>query len=188
MCGDYRNQPGHIYFARHGQTTWNVENKICGSKDVELTPDGHAQANELGLKILKEELKIDRILYSPLKRARDTAQHVHDITGIPIEECSSLTEQSFGVWEGKDKRSVEFLHEKEKFACSYQGGESMLHLAQRVYNLLDTLKAESGDRTSLIIAHNGIARVVHSYFYDMTNEEFAGFKIQNCEIRQYDFH
>lgn len=61
----------------------------------------------------------------------------------------------------------------------------MLHLAQRIYKLLDTLKAESGDRTCLIIAHNGIARVVHSYFYNMTNEDFACFKIQNCEIRQF---
>ena len=45
---------GHFYFARHGQTVWNVENKICGATDIELTEKGHQQARELGEKILEE--------------------------------------------------------------------------------------------------------------------------------------
>ena len=43
-----------------------------------------------------------------------------------------------------------------------------------------------GDRTGFI-AHNGIARVVRSYFYDMTNEEYAAFGIRNCEFVEYTF-
>ena len=35
-----------IYFARHGQTVWNVENKICGATDIALTAKGHEQAKE----------------------------------------------------------------------------------------------------------------------------------------------
>ena len=38
-----------------------------------------------------------------------------------------------------------------------------------------------------VVAHNGIARVVQSYFCDMTNEEYAAFGIQNCELRKFDF-
>lgn len=38
----------HLYFTRHGQTIWNVENKICGATDVELTQLGHQQAVQLG--------------------------------------------------------------------------------------------------------------------------------------------
>ena len=52
----------HFYYARHGQTVWNVENKICGITDSPLTDKGRAQAKELGEKILVEELKIDEIL------------------------------------------------------------------------------------------------------------------------------
>ena len=63
----------------------------------------------------------------------------------------------------------------------------MLHLAQRIYNLLDDIRAESEEKTYLLVAHNGIARVIQSYFYDMTNEEFSGFGVKNCEIRRYDF-
>lgn len=59
---------GQVYFTRHGQTFWNVENKICGATDIGLTELGHKQAEELGQKILKEGIKIDEILYSPLKQ------------------------------------------------------------------------------------------------------------------------
>ena len=60
---------GHMYFVRHGQTVWNVENKICGSTDIDLTEKGHEQAVETGKKILSENIKADIILYSPLMRA-----------------------------------------------------------------------------------------------------------------------
>ena len=63
----------------------------------------------------------------------------------------------------------------------------MLHLAQRIYNLLDDIKAESDKKTYILVAHNGISRVVQSYFYEMTNEEYAAFGIKNCEIRRFDF-
>ena len=61
----------------------------------------------------------------------------------------------------------------------------MFHLAQRIYNLLDDLKADGGDY--IFVAHNGIARVVQSYFYEMTNDEYASFGIRNCEVRKYSF-
>ena len=37
---------GHMYFVRHGQTVWNVENKICGSTDIDLTEKGHEQRHQ----------------------------------------------------------------------------------------------------------------------------------------------
>ena len=37
----------YFYFTRHGQTIWNVENKICGATDIALTELGHKQAIEL---------------------------------------------------------------------------------------------------------------------------------------------
>ena len=60
----------------------------------------------------------------------------------------------------------------------------MLKLAHRIYSLLDELKED--EKTYLIVAHNGISRVINSYFYDMKNEEFAAFGIKNCEILEFD--
>ena len=64
--------------------------------------------------------------------------------------------------------------------------EALDEEAQRIYNLLDELKADTG-KTYLLVAHNGIARVVHSYFYDMTNEEYAAAGIKNCQLVEYTF-
>ena len=52
---DGGNTVGYFYFARHGQTIWNVENKICGATDIELTEKGHMQAEELGQKYWMKE-------------------------------------------------------------------------------------------------------------------------------------
>lgn len=89
----------YVYFARHGQTVWNVENKICGATDIELTELGHQQAIELGEKIVEKGITFDEILYSPLVRASETARHVSEITGVPMREEPRLKEQNFGKYE-----------------------------------------------------------------------------------------
>ena len=176
---------GHIYFVRHGQSFWNVENKICGATDIELTEKGHEQAIETGKNFLTQGLQADEILYSPLVRAAETARHISEMTGIPARMEERLREQNFGKYEGTARNGAEFKEAKQQFACRYEGGESMLQLAQRIYNLLDDLKAD--DKTYILVAHNGIARVIHSYIYEMTNEEYGNFGVDNCAIARYDF-
>ena len=177
---------GKVYFVRHGQSLWNVENKICGATDIPLTETGHRQAIETGEKIRALGIQADEILYSPLQRAADTARRIAEITGLPAREEPRLTEQNFGVWESTPRDGAEFRRAKENFCCSYGGGESMLRVAQRIYNLLDELRAQP-DRTCILVAHNGIARVVKSYFSDMTNSEYAAFGVKNCEVLEFSF-
>ena len=174
-----------FYFVRHGETVWNVENKICGATDSPLTEKGHQQAIETGKKILAEGIHADLILYSPLSRAKDTARHISEITGIPMQEEPRLFEQRFGKYESTPRNGEEFHEAKQQFLNRYEGGESMFQIAQRIYNLLDDLKKDSRD--FILVAHNGIARVVESYFREMTNDEYARFGIRNGEIREYRF-
>lgn len=174
---------GHLYFVRHGQTIWNVENKICGATDIALTDLGHEQAVKTGEAILAQGITADEILYSPLMRAKDTALHISEVTGIPAREEMRLKEQNFGKYESTARDGAEFQLAKAEFINSYSGGESMLRLAQRIYNLLDDVK--NSDKTYILVAHNGIARVVNSYFFDMSNDEYAAFGVKNCEIVEY---
>ena len=176
-----------VYFVRHGETVWNSENKICGATDSPLTGKGREQAREVAEKVREMDIKADCILYSPLSRAKDTAMCIADATGLPAREEPRLFEQNFGIYESTARDGAEFRESKKQFASRYGGhGESMLHLAQRVYNLLDELKAQP-DKTYILVAHNGIARVVQSYFFEMTNDEYAAFGIKNCEVREYEF-
>ena len=161
---------GYFYFTRHGQTVWNVENKICGVTDIELTERGHQQAEELAERIVREGIHIDEIICSPLMRAAVTAQHIAEITGIPMRVELRLKEQNFG-----------------KYESTPRNGESMIRFCQRIYNLLDDIRQEADGKVYLMVAHNGVARAVQSYFTDMTNEEFARFGIKNCELKKYEF-
>ena len=138
---------GHFYFVRHGQTVWNVENKICGATDSPLTEYGRQQAAETGKNIVESGIKADEILYSPLSRAADTAKIISEMSGIPSREEPRLIEQNFGKWES----------------------------------------TPSDHKTYILVAHNGISRMIQSYFTDMTNEEFASFGVKNCQVVRYDF-
>lgn len=165
--------------------------KVQGITDTSLTQKGIEQAHELALKIKREKLQIDEILHSPLSRAADTARIIAEENNIPLSLEPRLIEQNFGEFEGHEwgKDHGIFHEAKKQFACDYNGGESMLRLGQRIYNLIDELKArsEKENKTFLLVTHGGIARMFHSYFYSETNEEFSSSDIENCEIRKYSF-
>ena len=174
---------GRLYFVRHGETYWNVENKICGATDIALTERGHNQAVETGRLIMEQGLLFDEILSSPLVRAFETARHISEITGIPMRVEPRLKEQNFGRYESTARDGEDFQKAKQHFLDHYGNGESMMKLGQRIYNLLDDICRD--DKTYLLVAHNGIARVIQSYFYDMTNEEYAAFGVKNCAVLEY---
>lgn len=185
-----------IYFTRHGETFTNTKKLVCGAREVALTKNGHEQAiklgNEIKAKIERGEVKIDKIFYSPLSRAKNTALHISEITGIPAEEEPILIERNFGIYEDTNRETPEFRASLTTFAMSYGrdlGGESYMKTAQRIYNLLDKLTEETKrtGKTFLLVAHNGLSRVVNSYFCDMTNEEFGAFGITNCQLLEYEF-
>ena len=177
---------GFFYFVRHGESLWNAQNKICGSTDIDLTEKGYAQAEETGRQIMEQGLKIDRIISSPLLRAWHTAETISKMTGIPAVKEERLIEQAFGKYEGTPRDSEEFRTAKMRFIDSYDGGESMFHAVHRIYSLLDEITSQE-DTVYLIAAHNGLARIIQSYFRDMTNEEYASFGIRNCEIIRFDY-
>ena len=89
--------------------------------------------------------------------------------------CTSAVSSCFGKYESTPRNGEEFKRAKQDFVCRYEGGESMLQLCQRIYNLLDDIKKE--DKVYLLVAHNGISRAIESYVRDMSNEEFEGFGI-----------
>ena len=63
-----------LYYVRHGESLWNLEDKICGATDAPLTEKGHEQAVKTGKVISEAGIRADIILYSPLQRAADTAR------------------------------------------------------------------------------------------------------------------
>ena len=87
-----------LYVTRHGMTEFNAQDRISGITDVDLTPEGLHQAEEMALKALSYG-DIERIIASPMRRAQMTAQKVSDLTGIPIETDSRLREWDYGSYD-----------------------------------------------------------------------------------------
>ncbi len=179
---------GTIYFTRHGETEWNVLHKICGLTDVALSENGRNDAKTLGEKILREKIHIDEILCSPLLRANETAKIVSEIVGVPYFNENLLIERNCGKFEGTLNTADEFLAAQKQICNPYGNGESMIRVAQRIYNLLDRLTRDNSGKIRLLVGHNGIARAVESYFNgELTTDGFISFRMKNCELRKYDF-
>lgn len=174
-----------FFFTRHGQTFWNVENKICGATDIGLTTQGYTQAQQCGTYIAEHCRDIDLILTSPLSRAYETARTISEITGMPMKTDIRLKEQNFGYYESTPRDSKEFFEAKKQFLNRFGSGESMMQVSQRIYNLLDEITDDT-EHTYLLVAHNGIARHIESWCHEMSNDEFSAFGIRNCEIREYE--
>ena len=95
-----------VVLIRHGQSTWNNENKFTGWTDVDLTAQGEQEAAKAG-KLLKEKgFSFDKAYTSYLKRAVKTLNIIldeMDLDWIPVEKTWRLNEKHYGMLQGLDK-------------------------------------------------------------------------------------
>lgn len=173
-----------LYVARHGQTIWNAQNKVCGITDVGLTEKGKDQAEELSS--IVQNYNIDVIISSPLKRALETGKIVAEKNNISLQTEELLIEQNYGIYEGVDRKTDSFLANKRNFAYKYPEGESVLQVAYRIYGLIDKLKEQYQGKNILIISHGGVCRIIRTYFQDMTNDEFFNYTLENGKLEEYN--
>ncbi len=173
----------YIYAARHGETEYNAQNRICGLTDLDLTEHGVKQAEILAEKALAKD--IDLIISSPLKRAVATSNIIAEKLKVSVIIDQRLIEQNYGIYEGKDRFDEGFLNNKRNFAYRYPEGESMLQVAHRVYSLIDEISVQYADKNVLLVCHGGVCRIINTYFRDMTNDEFVNYSQVNCGIEEY---
>ncbi|WP_281738401.1 histidine phosphatase family protein [Enterococcus dispar] len=173
-----------IYLARHGQTQWNVEKRICGRADVPLTTVGRRQAQNLVQKLSDKKIKIDRIIVSPLCRAQETALIVNEKLQLPLVTDERLIEMDFGVYDGKAISTPDFQKARLEFSLPFPNGESILDVASRVYPLLSEL--ENRSEQVLLVCHNAVSRVVDNYFHGKNMQELLAFNLANTEIKCYE--
>lgn len=172
-----------LYVARHGQTTANTEEIICGITDASLNPQGIDQAKQLGEELRK--IQFDLIFSSPLKRAYLTGDIVCAKQACPNIKDERLTEINFGKFEGMPKSTPEFYEFKRNHGVRYPGGETYFEVVTRVYNFINELKEKYPDKTILLVCHSGIIRTINTYFHDCDNDEIFNYVAGNCELIEY---
>jgi 2,3-bisphosphoglycerate-dependent phosphoglycerate mutase len=95
-----------LVLIRHGQSTWNLENRFTGWVDVDLTPLGVTQAQAAGRLLKKQGFDFDIAYTSVLKRAVWTLWHTLDQldrTWLPVVNSWRLNERHYGALEGLNK-------------------------------------------------------------------------------------
>ncbi len=114
-----------LVLLRHGQSTWNLENRFTGWTDVDLSEIGVAEAHQAGQILKAEGYEFDLALTSVLKRAIRTlwiAMDEMDLMWIPVERAWQLNERHYGALQGLNKAEM-----AEKY------GQEQVHLWRRSY-------------------------------------------------------
>ena len=95
-----------LVLIRHGESTWNLENRFTGWTDVDLTPTGIQQAQDAGRLLRAEGYDFDLCFTSVLKRATHTLWHCLDAldrTWLPVQHSWRLNERHYGALQGLNK-------------------------------------------------------------------------------------
>src|ERR1700752_2496655 len=119
--------PGKLILVRHGQSTWNVDNRFTGWTDVDLTAQGRAEARSAGQELLKERFEPAVVFTSVLKRAIRTLWIMLDEMDrmwIPVERSWRLNERHYGALQGLDKAQTVARH-----------GEAQVKVWRRSYDV-----------------------------------------------------
>lgn len=98
-----------VVFMRHGESTWNLENKFTGWYDCPLSPKGHVEAEAAGQLLKQGNFKFDVAYTSMLRRAVRTLWHTLEATDcmtIPIVNAWELNERHYGALQGLDKKAT----------------------------------------------------------------------------------
>jgi len=155
----------NIYIARHGETIWNVEGRIQGRSDPDLSPKGYAQSLAL-LKQLRDK-PISAIYTSSLRRSFLTAEPIANHIGLSIQRQPELDEIAFGVLEGQLLFEFDEALKSEwerfrdhRFTYHIPGGENYTDVANRIRPFMErTLRSHEGQEV-LIVGHRVVNRLL----------------------------
>jgi broad specificity phosphatase PhoE len=171
-----------LYYVRHGETDFNVEQRLQGRQDTPLNARGKAQAKESGelLRDLfaRDSRSAEDLIYvaSPMQRARATMEIMRGPLGLPplpYLTDERLLEISYGAWEGLTLPEIEtrmpgLLAERERDKWDFvpPGGESYRELAARIGEWYASLTHDT-----VVAAHGGGVRVLMALFNMVPKEE-----------------
>ena len=108
-----------LVLLRHGQSTWNLENRFTGWVDVDLTETGVREARAAGSLLQADGFVFDVAFTSVLKRAIRTLWLVldeMDLMWVPVERSWRLNERHYGALQGLDKAETAAKHGDEQVA------------------------------------------------------------------------
>ncbi len=149
--------PHPFYFLRHGETSWNAIRKTQGQEDSQLNENGRAQAVRAGELLASEP--IERIVASPLSRARHTAEAVAHHHGLEVSFDDDLKECHLGDMQGLPNGP--WLEDYWIGQFDPPNGETFRQFCERVWRGMR--RAVDRGPNTLIVAHGGLWIAAHEF-------------------------
>lgn len=166
-----------IYLARHGQTEENLMRIFQGHLPGTLTADGIKQARDLGKEL--ENVSIDCVLSSDLKRVIDTVNYAMADRHLPWEKSELLREIDWGKWTGLTIDSVDKQNPPED-------AETKEMLYERGKRVVEYIKKKYSGRNVLVVAHGLINRSIQAHILGVDiNELYNIPHMKNAEVRKF---
>lgn len=148
-----------IGVGRHGATAWSLAGRYQGRADPPLCAQGEVEAACLGKQAARQG--VDRVVSSPLRRARQTAASVAAYGSLSVPGVDDgLLEVDFGLWEGKTQAEIraiwpaqlrDWKSAPERF--TFPGGESLADAQRRVAACLACWRADEAGGAILLVTH-----------------------------------
>ena len=148
-----------LYLLRHGETDWNVEQRIQGVSDTALNDVGVAQAEALACALRGRPIAC--VYASPLRRARRTAEIVAQALDAPLLEEAGIAELNQGELEGEPFRRLPETHpdfmriwRDHPARARMPGGETLPELQERAWAVVERFLAAHEDEVIAAVSHN----------------------------------
>jgi broad specificity phosphatase PhoE len=189
-----KSQPFHITLLRHGESVGNAESRWQGQADFPLNDTGRAQTRALAERWVREKVKFDFIISSPLARTRETAEIISKALNVKIEFEPLWLERDNGEFEGLTASEVRQNFQHPSFSTPFDpvGGdgegdwELFLRAGQALHNLLKHEPARY-----LIVSHGGLLnQVMHAVVGMAPQANNAGtrFRFSNTAFAQLMYY
>lgn len=153
-----------LFLSRHGQTVWHAENRYAGISDIDLTPTGHAQAEQLAAWCRRA--RPTAVVSSPVRRAVQTALPSARALGAEPVLVADLREVDFGIAEGRTLAELETLHpdavarfREDPVRHHFPDAEPPAQAALRAERALRRVAQDHAGATVLVVAHNTLLRL-----------------------------
>lgn len=179
-----------IYFIRHAQSEANLKDVLASRQDFPLTEKGKQDARAIAAEF-RETAELDRIVCSPLARARQTAEPIAKAFGLDVETDERLTEQDLGMYAGMSYTELEsrtdYMHDRTK---RWQwipegGGESYEMIARRLEPFFQSLESREG--TNILFVTHAVAMRMIKAILEQTLPSFPHDIALNGEIWKTEF-
>ncbi|MEW6250325.1 MAG: histidine phosphatase family protein [Planctomycetota bacterium] len=170
---------------RHAHTD-AVGRRIAGRMpNVGLSPAGRAQLDALAARI--GEQPVQRLLSSPLERARETAAAVARVLRIEVEFAEELNELDFGAWTGRTFAELApdpLWQQYNAFRSGTRmpGGEVMLEVQARVVGLIQRLRETADGQAIALVTHGDVIRAALAYYLGIPLDLILRFEVDPASV------